>query len=48
MLIISLDKEDLKKIIFEKANLLECISRKIDAVKLHATKDLAELGLYDA
>lgn len=47
-IIISLDKEDLKKIIFEKANLLECISRKIDAVKLNATKDLAELGLYDA
>ena len=33
-------------IIFEKANLLECMLRKMDAVKLDVTKDLAELKLY--
>lgn len=46
IIIISMDASDLKNIIFGKANLLECMSRKIDAVKLDATKDLVELGLY--
>lgn len=35
-------------LVFKKSNLLECISRKIDAVKLNATKDLIALGLYNA
>jgi hypothetical protein len=48
IIIISLDKEDLTEIVFKKSNLLECISRKIDAVKLNATKDLIALGLYNA
>ena len=47
MIIISLDKNDLEKIILQRANLLECISRKIDEVKLNATKDLVEIGLFD-
>lgn len=46
IVIISLDANELKSIIFQKANLLECISRKIDEVKLNATKDLKALGLY--
>lgn len=47
IMIISLDTNDLKKIVFQKVNLLECMSRKIDEVKLDATKNLVELGLYD-
>lgn len=48
IIMIALDKSDLNNIICLRANLLECISRKIDAVKLNATKDLVEIGLYDA
>lgn len=48
IVIISLDAADLKSIIFQRANLLECVSRKIDAVKLDATKELVPLGLYTA
>lgn len=48
IVIISMDANDLKKIIFQKANLLEFISRKIDEVKLNATKNLVALGLYGA
>ena len=48
IIIISIDKNDLEEIVFKKSNLLECISRKIDAVKLNATKDLIALGLYNA
>ena len=48
IIIISLDASDLKKIIFQEVNLLECISRKIDEIKLDSTKSLVELGLYDA
>ena len=47
MIIIAFDKFDIESIVFKKVNLLECMSRKIDAVKLNATKDLVELGLYD-
>ncbi len=46
IVIIALDADDLKQIIFNKVNLLECLSEKIDAVKLNATKDLKTLGLY--
>nr|WP_325229774.1 hypothetical protein [uncultured Oscillibacter sp.] len=46
IIIISLDANDIKSIIFQKANLLEYISRKIDEVKLNATKELTALGLY--
>jgi len=45
--IIWMDSEDLKEIIIHKKNLLEMLARKIDEVKLLATKDLRELGLYD-
>jgi hypothetical protein len=48
MIIISIDKDDLNRIVFERANLLECIARKIDEVKLKATKSLKESGLYNA
>ena len=48
IIMIALDKSDLNNIISLRLNLLECISRKIDAVKLNATKDLVEIGLYDA
>lgn len=48
IIIISLDTNDLKDIIFQKVNLLECMSRKIDEVKLDATKSLVAFGLYDA
>ena len=48
IIIISLDKSDLQGIIFDKKNLLECIERKIEEVKLNATKDLRSIGLYNA
>lgn len=46
IIIISIDADDLKGIIFQKINLLEHISRKMDEVRLNATKDLKSLGLY--
>ncbi len=47
IIIISIDANDLQSIIFNKTNLLEHMSRKIDAVKLDATKGLVQLGLYN-
>lgn len=48
IIIIALDAADLRNIVFKKANLLECMSRKIEEVKLNATTDLVKAGLYDA
>lgn len=48
LLIISIDKNDLHKIIYDKQNLLECIERKIAQIKLDSTTDLIENGLFDA
>jgi len=48
IIIIAFDKDALRKIVFENDNLLECIARKIDEVKLNATRDLVAAGLYDA
>ncbi len=47
IVIISIDKDDLKHIIFDRTNLLELMERKIDEVKLKATKDLVSAGLYE-
>lgn len=47
IIMISLDSNDLKKIIIERVNLLECLERKIAEVKLDANKDLIELGLFE-
>jgi len=46
--IIWMDKFDLSEIVCKKKNLLEMLARKIDDVKLNATSDLRDLGLYDA
>ena len=46
--IISFSNEDLREIILNRNNLLECIERKINEIKLNATKDLETLGLYKA
>lgn len=46
IIIISIDKADLQSIIYDRENLLECIERKIDEVKLQASQDLVEYGLY--
>ena len=48
IIIISIDKNDLHSIVFNKSNLLECVERKITEVKLNATKDLQEIGLFNA
>lgn len=48
ILIISIDKNDLHKIIYDKRNLLECIERKITQIKLDSTTDLIENGLFNA
>ncbi len=48
IIIVSLDKDDLEEIIVQRKNLLECIARKMDEVRLDATKSLVELGLYNA
>ena len=48
IIIISIDKNDLYSIVLKKSNLLECVERKITEVKLNATKDLQEIGLYNA
>lgn len=48
IIMITFDREDLKLIVMGKANLLECMARKIDEVKLDATKSLVELGLYQS
>lgn len=48
ILIISLDHNDLKTIILDKKNLLELLEKQIAEVKLDATRDLKQLGLYDA
>jgi len=45
--IIWMDSEDLMNIIIHKQNLLEMLARKIEEVRLTATKDLRALGLYD-
>lgn len=47
IVIISIDKDNLKQIIFDKVNLLELIERKIDEIKLNATNDLVSAGLYE-
>ena len=46
IIIISVDKADLQSIIYDRENLLECIERKIDEVKLQASQELVEYGLY--
>ncbi len=46
-IMINLDGDDLKKIIIDRVNLLECLERKIAEVKLDAKKDLIELGLFE-
>lgn len=46
-IMINLDSDDLKKIIIDRVNLLECLERKIAEVKLDANKDLTELGLFE-
>lgn len=48
MVIISIDTDDLKEIIMNRKNLLEMLERKIEEVKLNATKDLRKIGLYNA
>lgn len=47
-IIIAIDSKDLKSIIYDKNNLLELMEKYISEVKLDATRDLLELGLYDA
>lgn len=47
IVMINLDIDDLKKIIIDQENLLECLERKIGEVKLDATKDLIKLGLFE-
>ena len=46
LIIISLDKDDLDNIIVDKKNLLSIVEMKVEEVKLDATKDLKDLGLY--
>jgi len=48
IIIISMDKHDLQEIVQNNKNLLEMMVRKIEEVKLNATKDLRKLGLYDS
>ena len=48
IVMIWLDQNDLHHIIYERLNLLECLERKIEEVKLNASKNLVDLGLYDA
>lgn len=48
IIILSLDADDLHSIIFDRANLLECMERKITSIKSDATIDLVAAGLYDA
>ena len=47
IIMINLDSDDLKKIIIDRENLLECMERKIGEVKLDVAGDLKELGLFD-
>lgn len=47
MIIINLDRNDLKKIVKDRANLLELLERKIGEVKLDTRNDLVELGLFE-
>lgn len=46
IVVISVSGLELKEIIMDKRNLLDYIEMKITAVKLNATKDLREIGLY--
>lgn len=46
IIIISLDKKDLENIIINKKNLLSMIEMKVDEVKLDATRELRDIGLY--
>ena len=46
IVIIWFNADDLENIIFNKHNLLDCIDKKIQEIKLNATKDLSEIGLY--
>ncbi len=48
IIMINLDSNDLKKIIIDRENLLEFIEMKIGEIKLDVTKDLKELGLFEA
>ncbi len=47
ILIVSVDNQDLKSIILERKNLLELLEKRIMEVKLDATRDLAQLRLYN-
>jgi len=47
IIIISMDSGDLEEIIVHRKNLLEMLERKIEEIKLNATKDLRALGLYE-
>lgn len=46
-IIISIDKNDLREIVIERKNLLECIERKACEIKMTAKNDLVEIGLFD-
>lgn len=46
-IIISIDKNDLRGIVIERKNLLECIERKAYEIKMMAKNDLVEIGLFD-
>lgn len=46
--IISIDRNDIYNIVFEKYNLLECIDSKIEKIKAMARSDLIKVGLYNA
>lgn len=48
IIMINLDSNDLKKIIIDRENLLECLERKIGEVKMDVAKDLIKLGLFEA
>ncbi len=47
VIIISIDKYDLKEIVIERKNLLKCIERKACEIKMDAQSDLEEIGLFD-
>lgn len=46
IIIIALDKNDLEDIIINKKNLLSMIEMKVNEVKLDATRELRDIGLY--
>lgn len=48
MLIISIDKNDLYNIIFDKKNVLECIERKFVEIMTNSKTNLVQAGIYSA